>query len=268
MSLSERERQNQRQFDQLAASYDRMWFLTQSALYVAQQVECKPGDTVLDIMCGTGTVALALAERVGSHGKVVGSDLSAGMIDAAQAKAAPIPQVSFVQGNAAQLPFADASFDTVVCASGLFFMPDMVAALTEWRRVLRPSGQVLYSSFGPGLLGELPGLWRECLGRYGLRPGSPPLGRIPTLAAAQDLLAQAGFTQISADLTPVPYTLASAQARWADIEAGLEGQALAELTPEQRETIQAEHLAELAPLFEAGPLTVPLPMLVARGVKG
>lgn len=273
MPLSEREQQNQRTFDQLAASYDRLGFLTQSALYFAEQVEVNSGDRVLDIMCGTGTVALALAPKVGVSGQVVGSDLSAEMVAVAQAKAAqqkvtPVSQVSFVQGNAAQLPFADATFDKVVCAAGLFFMPDMVAALAEWRRVLRPGGQVVYSSFGRGLMGDLPALWRECLGRYGFKAGSPPLGRIPTLDAAQDLLRQAGFTAVSAELTPVPYTLVSTQARWDDIAAGLEGQPLAGLAPEQREAIQAEHLAELAPLFEAGPLTVPLPVLVARGVKG
>lgn len=266
-TLGERERQNQRQFDGLAASYDRMGFLSLTAQLLAGTVRVEPGETVLDVMTGTGHVALALADAVGRSGRVVGADLSAGMLEVARGKAAGLEHLSFLQGDACSLPLPDSSFDAVLCASGLFFVPDMGAALREWRRLVRPGGQVVFSSFGPGLMGELPGLWRERLGRHGVTPGFPPLGRIPTLDAAQELLLEAGFVDVTATLTPVPYTLASPQARWADIEAGLEGQALAGFTPEQRGDLWAEHLTELAPLFASGPLTVPIPVLVARGSR-
>lgn len=264
-TVGDRERQNQRQFDGLAASYDRMGFLALTAQFVAGAVKVQPGDTVLDVMTGTGHVALALAGAVGPAGRVVGADLSAGMLEVARAKAAGLEQLSFVQGDACSLPFADASFGAVVCASGLFFVPDMVAALREWRRLVRPGGEVVFSSFGAGLMGDLPGLWRGRLGEYGVTPGSPPLGRIPTLEAAQELLRSGGFTEVSATLTPLPYTLSSPDARWNDIEAGLEGQPLAGFTPSEQAQIRAEHLADIAPLFAAGPHTVPVPVLVARG---
>ncbi|PNY81811.1 class I SAM-dependent methyltransferase [Deinococcus koreensis] len=267
-TLGERERHNQRQFDGLAASYDRMGFLALTAQFLAGAVKVQPGDAVLDVMTGTGHVALALAGAVGPSGRVVGADLSAGMLEVARAKAAGLEQLSFVQGDACSLPFADASFGAVVCASGLFFVPDMVAALREWRRLVRPGGEVVFSSFGPGLMGDLPGRWRERLGQYGVTPGSPPLGRIPTPEAAQELLQSAGFAQIRVSLSALPYTLASPQARWADIEAGLEGQPLATFTPSQQARIQAEHRADIAPLFASGPYTVPVPVLVARGVRG
>lgn len=266
--LGEKEQQNKRQFDALAAAYDRMGFLTLTAEFVAEQAGARPGQAVLDVMTGTGAVALALAPRIEPEGRVVGVDLSDGMLQVARDKAAGVHNVTFVQANAIQLPLADASFDLVVCASGLFFVPDMPAALREWRRVLRPGGQVLYSSYGPGLMGDLPGRWRTCLEGHGVQPGFPPLGRIPSLEAAKALLDEAGFEQTRATLHSVPYTLATPAERWRDIEAGLEGQPLKGFAPEQAEQIQAEHLAELQHLFEGEGLTVPLPIILARGSHG
>jgi len=113
----------------------------------------------------------------------------------------------------------------------------------------------------------LPGLWRERLAGEGVKPGAPPLGRIGTVEAAKDLLIQAGFAEVTAELTPLPYTLATPADRWADIRAGLEGLPLAQFTPEVQARLEDEHLAELQPLFAAGPLTVPILLIVARGRK-
>lgn len=269
-SSDEWKERNQRQFDQLAESYDRLGFLTQTAQFLAEQVEVSPGQAVLDVMTGTGTVALALVSKVLPQGRMVGLDLSEGMLAVARAKAAELGQedggpLSFVQGDAAHLPFSDESFDVVVCASGLFFVPDMLAALREWRRVVRPGGQILFSSYGPGLMGDLPMLWRNCLGRYGVKPGFPPLGRIPSLEAAQELLQQSGLGEVQTQLIPVPYLLPSPAARWVDIESGLEGAPLKTFTPEMRLQIRDEHLTELGELFGGESLTVPLPVVVASG---
>ncbi|GHF53175.1 ubiquinone/menaquinone biosynthesis C-methylase UbiE [Deinococcus metalli] len=262
------EQRNQRQFDNLAASYDRMGFLTLTAQFVADQVDVQAGQDVMDVMTGTGSVALALAAKTSGTVRVVGTDLSDGMLGMARTRAAGVENVSFVQADATALPFGDASFDVVVCASGLFFVPDMVAALREWRRVVRPGGAVLYSSFGPGLLGTLPGLWRGRLGAHGVTPGFPPLGRIPTLDAARELLVAAGLEDVTVTRTDVPYVLADVEQRWGDIEAGLEGQPLSALSPDSRARVEAEHRAELAPLFADGAVTVPLPVIVARGTRG
>ena len=134
--------------------------------------------------------------------------------------------------------------------------------------MVRPGGVVVISSFGAGLLGELPGRWRERLGTHGVTPGFPPTGRLPTPGAARDLLISAGLEDVAVTLTDVPYMLSDVDQRWADIVAGLEGQPLANLTPDARAQLEVEHRADLAPLFASGPLTVPLPVIVARGVRG
>ncbi|AIZ44069.1 methyltransferase [Deinococcus radiopugnans] len=267
MNPDERTAQNVRLFDTLAAHYDRLGFLPLTARYLAGRFRPQPNETLLDVMCGTGTLALALADAVGAGGRVVGADLSPGMLTVARNRAAGQPQLSFAEADATALPFADAEFDGVACASGLFFVPDMDAALREWRRVLRPGGRVAFSSFGKGLMGDLPGRWRVALEGVGFHPGFPPLGRLPSPDAAAELLRAAGFEGITVDLQELPYTLLTPQDRWNDIEAGMEGAPLASLPPDVRQQLQNDHMAELEALFAGQALTVPIPVLVAAGVR-
>lgn len=255
----ERVRANERLFDAVADRYDGVGFLAQAARFVAEVAGVQPGEAVLDVMTGTGAVAAAVAGRAG---RVVGVDVSAGMLAQARAR---VPGAEFMRGDAAALPFPDDAFDVVVCAAGVFFLPDMPGGVREWARVVRPGGRVVVSSFGTGLLGPLPGLWRARLAGTGLKPGAPPLGRLPTPEALADVLRAAGLTDVRATLHPLTYTLTDVGARWADIRAGLEGVPLASLPPREVTALEAAHHADLAPLFERGPLTVPLPVIVASG---
>ncbi|EYB66528.1 hypothetical protein DEIPH_ctg103orf0058 [Deinococcus phoenicis] len=266
----ERTLQNARLFDAVAGSYDHLGFLTLAARQLVAGVAVQAGERVLDVATGTGTVALAVAPAAGPRGHVVGVDVAGRMLEVARGRAAGLPQVTFEQAEATRLPFPDGAFDRVLCASGLFFVPDMPGALREWRRVLRPGGQVAFTSFARGLLGPLPALWAARLAQEGVKPAAPPLGRLPTPEAAQEVLREAGFREATAALHALPYRFATPQARWAEIEAGVEGQVWSLMPPEQRERVRAAHLAELRELFARksptqGPLTVPVPVIVASG---
>ena len=102
----------------------------------------RPGERVLDVACGTGSVARRAAERVGPRGSVTGLDLNEGMLAVARrtSTAAPIA-IEWRQGDAAELPFADGAFDLVTCQQALQFMPERRKALLEMRRVLAPGGR-------------------------------------------------------------------------------------------------------------------------------
>jgi ubiquinone/menaquinone biosynthesis C-methylase UbiE len=105
-----------------------------------------PGQAVLDVACGTGVVARAAAERVGTTGKVVGLDLNQAMLTVARRLR---PDIEWRQGDAAKLPFPDGSFDVVLCQSALMFFPDPALALGEMARVVTSDGTVaiqVYSS--------------------------------------------------------------------------------------------------------------------------
>ena len=94
-------------------------------------------DRILDLGCGTGIVARVLRERLGGAASIVGVDASPPMIETARSIA---PELDCREGNAMALPFADGSFDLVLCQEMLQFVADRMAALREVRRVLSPGG--------------------------------------------------------------------------------------------------------------------------------
>jgi SAM-dependent methyltransferase len=106
---------------------------------LANAAHVQPGQRVLDVACGTGVAARAMADRVGPTGSVVGLDVNPGMLAVAERKA---PQVEWRTGQAEALPFEDASFDAVVSQFGLMFFEDRRAAIQEMLRVLRPGGRL------------------------------------------------------------------------------------------------------------------------------
>lgn len=250
-------------FGAVAPRYDEVGFLTLAAQEFARRLPIGSGARALDVATGTGTVALALRER--GAAEVVGTDLAPEMVEVARSRVGDRAGLGFLQAEATALPFPDAHFDLVACGAGLFFVPDMEAALREWARVTRPGGVVAFSAFGRGLLGPLPGLWREALEPYGLKPAAPPLGRIPDSETAAALLRGAGLSGVQASRVDLTYTLPDPEARWADIEAGVEGEVLGTLDAGARAELRRAHLATLAPLFATGPLACPLPLLLAWG---
>ena len=94
---------------------------------------------VLDIACGTGVLALAAADRVGTEGKVVALDASPEMLAVARRKSRSI---EWHEGVAESLPFEDKTFDAVVSQFGIMFFSDRITALKEMMRVLRRGGRL------------------------------------------------------------------------------------------------------------------------------
>ena len=104
----------------------------------------KPGDHVLDVATGPGTLARLVSEILDSKSRVVGVDSSPQML--AQAKAKPRivngADLAYLEASAEVLPFPGAQFDAIVCQQGLQFFSDQLGALKEMRRVLKPGGRM------------------------------------------------------------------------------------------------------------------------------
>ncbi|MEV6628587.1 class I SAM-dependent methyltransferase [Amycolatopsis sp. NPDC051106] len=95
---------------------------------------------VLEVAVGTGLNLACYPAEV----TLTGLDLSSGMLELARSRARDLGRaVTLRQGSAHELPFAEASFDTVVCTFGLCAIPDPAAAVREMRRVLRPGGRLI-----------------------------------------------------------------------------------------------------------------------------
>ena len=103
----------------------------------------EPGESVLDVACGSGVVARLVAQRVGPAGTVVGLDFNAGRLAVARSLP-PVPgaAIEWREGDALALPFAKGTFSLVCCQQGLQFFPDRLKTLIEMHRVLTPSSRL------------------------------------------------------------------------------------------------------------------------------
>lgn len=112
---------------------------------VMKRMNVQRGKKALDVCTGTGDWALALAEAVGDKGNVIGLDFSENMLKVAEEKLAKtsLKNVSFINGDAMDLPFPDNSFDYVTIGFGLRNVPDYKRVLKEMHRVCKPGGQVV-----------------------------------------------------------------------------------------------------------------------------
>jgi arsenite methyltransferase len=102
------------------------------------------GERVLDLGSGAGTDSLVAAQMVGEEGSVTGIDMRPQMLAKARNAAAAmgVGNVTFVEGEAERLPFADASFDVVVSNGVIDLVPDKDAVFAELYRVLAPGGRM------------------------------------------------------------------------------------------------------------------------------
>jgi SAM-dependent methyltransferase len=167
--------------------------------YAEQLVDAtplRPGDRVLDAATGTGFAAIAIARRVAPTGRVIGMDLSPGMLGQARRgiDAAQLANVDLVESDATDLRDLPASsLDGVVCSAGLLYMP-VAQALSAWHRVLRPNGVVAFSTMRAGSPSG-GRIFRACAAKFGLdlKDPSEALGSEERCRA---VLEAAGFDRI------------------------------------------------------------------------
>lgn len=138
-------------FDRIAGVYDLMNRTMTAGLdrtwrrRAADRAELKPGQSALDVCCGTGDLAFELAERVQPAGSVIGSDFSERMLDYAREKAREQASVGtrFEWGNLLDLPYGEARFDAVTVGFGVRNLADLNRGLAEMARVLKPGGRMV-----------------------------------------------------------------------------------------------------------------------------
>jgi ubiquinone/menaquinone biosynthesis C-methylase UbiE len=140
------------QMEKMVPSYDsymrKMTFGRERTLRetTVSLARVKPGDCVLEVGCGTGTLTLAAKRQAGPSGKVFGIDIIPGMIELSQRKAAQANEdITFQLGSIDDIPFSANQFDVVMCSFMIFHMSEMVRCkgITEIYRVLKPQGRLL-----------------------------------------------------------------------------------------------------------------------------
>jgi len=202
-------------FDERAATYGRNAWHQRYAEQLVGHASLRTGQHVLDAGVGTGFAAVAIAQAVGRDGRVVGVDLSRGMLDQARATldVAGLHWVELLQRDATDLhDIRDGTFDAVICAAALLYMP-VDAALVEWRRLLRPGGLVAFSTMQRGSP-RAGALFRECARAFGVLLDDPSEA-LGSADACQSALERAGFVEIRVVPGDVELAAADLSLAWA-----------------------------------------------------
>ena len=138
-------------FDRISGFYDLVNTVMTVGLHhrwrarAADRAALGPGDSALDVCCGTGDLALELAGRVGPSGSVIGCDFSEPMLDIAREKAQERGGggVRFEWADALELPYDEGRFDAVTVGFGVRNLADLDRGLREMARVLAPGGRLV-----------------------------------------------------------------------------------------------------------------------------
>lgn len=194
----------------------------------------RPGERILDIGCGDGTLTQALVE---AGAEIVGVDASPDMVAAAQARS-----LDARVADAAALPFT-AEFDAVFSNAALHWVPDHEGAVAGMRRALKPGGRAVGEFGGFGNIAAIATALVAVMGRRGFDESVLPW-TFPTAEGFAVRLARNGFAVESCALIPRPTPLPTGMAGWLEtFAAGILGR----LPPEDRTATRDEAVALLRP---------------------
>jgi ubiquinone/menaquinone biosynthesis C-methylase UbiE len=205
------------------------------------------GARVLDVCCGSGASALSAAGTVGPSGSVTGVDLAESLLELARAKATKrgLTNIQFETGDMTDLRFDTGSFDVVVCVFGIFFVPDMEAALREVTRVARSGGRVAVTTWGARFFEPVStAFWDAVRGvRPDLYKSFNPWDRISEPETVRSLLASASLTEIEVVPETDAQPINSPEDWWAAVVGSGYRGTVDQLSAAEREQVRAENLA-------------------------
>jgi ubiquinone/menaquinone biosynthesis C-methylase UbiE len=239
-----------------------------------EKARLQPGDAVLDVATGPGTVARLGAEQVGPEGRVVGADISPAMIAVATGKPR-VPAgaaVEYVVSPAAPLAVPDGAFDVVTCQQGLQFFPDRGAAIAEMHRALKLNGQLVAAVWREIALqpsfAALDAALRECLPAEQAEPYGAPF-RWPRGEDLVAALRDGGFSEVVLEelRLPLVYEQGIPQVL-ATLAASPVSTTIAQLRDEERATLWAAGTRYLTPLVSQGQIRTHMVSNIVSARKG
>jgi ubiquinone/menaquinone biosynthesis C-methylase UbiE len=211
-----------------------------------ERLGLRAGDRVLDVCCGSGASAIPAAEAVGPQGHVVGVDLAENLLALARAKAAArgLRTVELRAGDMLDLRLPTASFDAVVCVFGVFFVPDMAAAVRALWQLVRPGGRLAITTWGPRWFEPVTTeFWNAVRAqRPDLDRGFNPWDRICDPAALRELLREGGVDDAEIVAEAGTHPIPTPDAWWSAVLGSGYRATIDRLSPEQRERVRAANV--------------------------
>jgi SAM-dependent methyltransferase len=230
-----------------------------------------PGDTVLELAAGTGVAGLAVAAALRGRGRVILSDFSPAMIEAASRRGAELGlgEVEYRVLDAERLDLPDGSVDAVLCRFGYMLMADPAAAMAETRRVLREGGRLACCVVGTSEANP----WSSLPGRLLVErghlpapePGAPGIHALADPRRLAAMLAAAGLGEPRIEEVDTAWTFSGEADYWTFLEdvAGAISMVLARLDEAERSRLRSELSRRLEPFRTEQGLLLPARSLVA-----
>jgi SAM-dependent methyltransferase len=229
------------------------------------RAKAKAGERIVDVGCGSGATTIALAQKVGATGQVVGIDISAPMLARAREIAPAGLRADFVLADATVYPFVSASFDLLVSRFGVMFFAEPALSFANLRTALRPSGRLTFACWrdprdNPFFMAPLQAVYKHVPKLPQLGPEDPGPFSFASEARVHRILGEAGFCGIKMEPCDLSLDIAVGRGLDAAVEAALEigpaARALAEQPADVR-TAGANSIREALAPFASGQ-TVPL----------
>jgi ubiquinone/menaquinone biosynthesis C-methylase UbiE len=258
-------------WDKASGYYERYWSeqLKPAQHLLLEMAALQLGECVLDIACGTGLVTFPAATSVGTDGRVQATDLSEKMVAWVRDEAIKRKALNVTSDwmDAEDLKFPDSSFDAVLCALGLMYVPDPTKALGEMRRVLKPGGRAVVAVWGARRACG----WAEIFPIVDARVQSevcPMFFQLGTGEALRYTFENAGFSEIQSErIQTVLHYDTPEDACGAAFAGGPVALAYSKFSDQTREEAHAEYLASIERYQEQSGYHIPGEFVVTRGRK-
>ncbi len=229
----------------------------------------RPGSKLLDVGTGTGALATAAAQKVGTTGRVTAIDLAENMLGRAEenVRKMSLSNVDFHQMDGEKLEFRSNYFDAVAGSFCVFFFSDMLAGLKQWHRVLKPGGTMGMTSFSESAFRPLIELFVAQLENLGEEIDLSTAQKLAQEENCVALLEQAGFTEIETRTEQMGYHLAGSSDWWQIVmNSGLRG-FIERLSAEQQAQLRVAHCSEVEELLTDKGLWLDVGTIFTRAKK-
>lgn len=242
-----------------------------------ETADIRSGARVLDIGCGCGASSLAIAERVGASGRVLGVDISQAMIAEARRASRGMRQVEFRVADASRDDFSEARFDRMFSRFGVMFFGDPAAAFAHLRGALAPDGKLAFVCWRPVVENPWMRVPFNAVCKHAPRPPRPgPEDPGPFSFAEPErvtrILTQAGFAQPQFTKFDWDMDIALGGGLEAAVESaatiGPAGAALTDQPPEIRAAAYEELRRELAPYEKDGRVPLAAAVWIVSASRG
>ncbi|MDY6897099.1 MAG: class I SAM-dependent methyltransferase [Cyanobacteriota bacterium] len=230
-------------------NYDNGRFYIPIANRLVEFANLQNGQKILDIATGTGIVAFNAAEKVGSEGKVIGVDISEGMLNNAKRKLAEtsLQNVEFMEADAEKLDFDGNSFDAVLCSLAVCYLTDIPVTLQNWHRFIKTDGFIAFNVWKENAF-PTSVLFREVVKRYGINAPNPN-ELMGTIERCNQILQEIGFRNIEIETEQFgwyfPVDEKIAEDIWLMNAKNVFGYQVFQLPADKLEKCKAEYIQEM-----------------------